>query len=196
MNPITNTVIFFEKDITEVVEELKRNEELRGVVRVAEVPSADEIYSFLSKFSGDQFIKLLSVINRFIKRNSIKLLDTTDINLFREQKYKWGYALGKGFYRGYKLALVVEYSPLKPIGIYLHEGSPNDSKLFLKIIEDLKRRRVLRKSDKIDIDFCAQKNYWKSIIHYKVLPFLREILTLKGLRKDLLIPLKPLRIKR
>ncbi len=33
-------------------------------------------------------------------------------------------------------------------------------------------------------------------MHYKVLPFLREILTLKGLRGDLLTPLKPLRIKR
>ncbi len=87
---ITITAIFFERSVTEVVEELKRNEELRGVVRVAEIPSADEIYSFLSRFSEDQFIKLLSVINRFIKRSSVKILDTTDIkldlNLFREQK--------------------------------------------------------------------------------------------------------------
>ncbi len=80
----------------------------------------------------------------------------------------------------------------------MHEGSPNDSKLFLKIIEDLKRRRVLRKGDRIIVDksFCAQENYWKSIMHHNVLPFLREILTLKGLREDLLTPLKPLRIKR
>ncbi len=90
----------------------------------------------------------------------------------------------------------MEYSPLKPIGIYLYEGSLNDSKLFLKITENLKRRRILRKGGKIDIDFCAQKNYWKSIMHHNVLPFLREILTLKGLRCDLLTPLKPLRIKR
>ncbi len=83
---ITITAIFFEKDITEVVEELRRDKELRRVVRAAEVPSAGEIYSFLSKFDGDQFIKLLSVINRFIKRSSVKLLDTTDANLFREQK--------------------------------------------------------------------------------------------------------------
>ncbi len=83
---ITLTAIFFERSVTEVVEELKRNEELRRVVRVAEVPSTDEIYSFLSRFSEDQFIKLLSVINRFIKRSSVKLLDTTDVNLFREQK--------------------------------------------------------------------------------------------------------------
>ncbi len=80
-----------------------------------------------------------------------------------------------GFYRGYKLALVVEYPSLKPIGIYLYESSSNDSKLFLEIVKDLKRRRVLRKGDKIDIDFCAQKNYWKSIMHHNVLPFLREI---------------------
>ncbi len=90
----------------------------------------------------------------------------------------------------------MECYSLKPIGIYLYEDSPNDSKLFLEIVKDLKRRRVLRKGDKIDKGFCAQKNYWKSIIHYKVLPFLREILTLKGLRCDLLTPLKPLRIKR
>ncbi len=179
MNPITNTVIFFEKDITEVVEELKRNEELRRVVRAAEIPSTDEIYSFLSRFNGDQFIKLLSVINRLSKRSSVKLLDTTDIkldlNLFRDQRieFKWSNTVGKGFYKDYKLALVVEYPSLKPIGVYLHESSPNDSKLFLKITEDLKRRRVLRKGDKIDIDFCAQKNCWKSIMHHKVLPFLR-----------------------
>ncbi len=181
---ITITSIFFEKDITEVVEELKRNEELRRVVRVAEVPSADEIYSFLSKFSGDRFIKLvLSVINRLSRRktrSSVKLLDTTDIkldlNLFREQKieYKWGYAPGKGFYKGFKLALVIEYPSLKPVGFYLYEGSPNDSKLFLEIVKDLKRRRILRKGDRIIADkgFCAQKNYWKSIMWYKILPFI------------------------
>ena len=47
---ITITAIFFERSITEIVEELKRNEELRGVVRIAEVPSAGKIYSLLSKF--------------------------------------------------------------------------------------------------------------------------------------------------
>ncbi len=50
MIKVTITSIFFERDITEVVEELKRNEELRGVVRIAEVPSASKIYSLLSKF--------------------------------------------------------------------------------------------------------------------------------------------------
>ena len=109
---------------------------MRRIVRVTEVPSTEEIYSFLSKFCGDQFIKfVLSVINRLSRRktrNSVKLLDTTDIkldlNLFREQKveFKWGYALGKGFYKGYKLALVVEYPSLKPVDFYLYESSPND----------------------------------------------------------------------
>ncbi len=47
---ITITAIFFERSITEIVEELKRNEELRGVVRIAEVSSAGKIYSLLSKF--------------------------------------------------------------------------------------------------------------------------------------------------
>ncbi len=76
----------------------------------------------------------------------------------------------------------MEYSPLKPIGIYLYEGSLNDSKLFLKITENLKRRRVLRKGDKINIDFCAQKNYW--IMWYKILPFIfpRKNLNVKRIK--------------
>ncbi len=91
----------------------------------------------------------------------------------------------------------MECYSLKPIGIYLYESSSNDSKLFLKITEDLKRRRVLRKGDRIiaDKSFCAQENYW--IMWYKILPFIfpRKNLNVKRIKGRFTYPLKSLKDK-
>ncbi len=93
----------------------------------------------------------------------------------------------------------MEYPSLKPIGVYLYERSPNDSKLFLKIVKDLKKRRVLRKGDKIIADkgFCAQKNYWKSIMWYKILPFIfpKRNLNVKRIKGRFTYPFKALKDK-
>ncbi len=93
----------------------------------------------------------------------------------------------------------MEYPSLKPIGIYLYEGSPSDAKIFLEIVKDLKRRRVLRKGDKIIADkgFCAQKNYWKSIMHHNVLPFIfpRKNLNVKRIKGRFTYPFKALKDK-
>ena len=108
----------------------------------------------------------------------MKIVDSTslvlDLNLFREQKisYKWSYSPDKGYYKGYKLILVVEYPSLKPVAFYLHEGSQHDSKLFLKIVENLRRRRILRNGDRIIADkgFCGDENYWKCVMLHRVEP--------------------------
>ncbi len=80
-------------------------------MRVAEVPSVEETYSFPSISAVDQFMKfILLVINRLSKRKTRsreKNIDAIDIkldlNLFRDQKieYKWSHTPGKGFYKGF-----------------------------------------------------------------------------------------------
>jgi len=136
----------------------------------------EQIYEFLSRFSERSFVSFLngvlgSVCFRKV-RSPVKIVGSTslalDLNLFREQKvsYKWGYSPGKGYYKGYKLILV------KPVAFYLCEGSPHDSKLFLGIVENLRKRRILRNGDRIIADkgFCDDENYWKGILLHRVEP--------------------------
>jgi len=124
-----------------------------------------------------------------------------DLNLFREHKvsYRWGYSPGKGYYKGYKLILVVEYPSLKPVAFYLYEGSPHDSRLFLRIVENLRRRRILRNGDRIIADkgFCDDENYWKGILQYKIEPciFPKKNLNVKKIRGRFAHPFPALRNK-
>jgi hypothetical protein len=46
----------------------------------------------------------------------------------------------------------IEYPSLKPLGFLLYPGSPNDSKLFDDIVNELLRRRVMRKGDTVVLD--------------------------------------------
>ena len=51
--------------------------------------------------------------------------------------------------------MVVDRKNLKPLAFLIHEGSPNDAKLF-KVMKELKRRRIVRKGDVI----IADKGYY------------------------------------
>jgi hypothetical protein len=54
----------FEEEITFVVSELRAKASLREFTGVYEVPDADDVYRFLSRFSADQFVNMvLRVIN-------------------------------------------------------------------------------------------------------------------------------------
>jgi hypothetical protein len=78
------------------------------------------------------------------------LVDSTDISLdlnwlrkkikkadLEEKEFKWGYSSSKGYYIGYKLTLAIEYPSLRPVAFLLHQGSPNDAKIYEKILEVL-----------------------------------------------------------
>jgi hypothetical protein len=85
-----------------------------------------------------------------------------------------GYSSTKGFCIGYKATLVVEYPLLRPVYICLHRGSPNDAKIFLDILQEIKKKRILRVGNSIITDkgYCSYKNYWRAFSVHKVIPLI------------------------
>jgi hypothetical protein len=141
----------------------------------------------MSRFSEKQFVGLisgtLSAICAKRGRNRVILVDSTDISLdlnwlkkkikkadLEEREFKWGYSSSKGYYIGYKLTLAIEYPSLRPVAFLLQQGSPSDAKIYEKILEELKRRRIARKGDKIIFDsgYYSYKNYVLGISKFKI----------------------------
>ncbi|MBZ9570192.1 transposase [Methanobrevibacter sp. TMH8] len=50
-----------------------------------------------------------------------------------------------------------------------HEGSPNDAKIFDEIMQKLKKRRIIRRRDRILFDkgYFSKDNYQTAIIKHK-----------------------------
>lgn len=107
--------IYFSKDVSYVLKELKSRSELRKFANIGHVPDDIELSRFLSQFSEEQFINLvLMILNTIYKprrrRKAWIVVDSTDIQLdlnwFRkkiskksleEKEFKWGYSSSKGF---------------------------------------------------------------------------------------------------
>jgi hypothetical protein len=187
---IVVTSMFFSTTITHVLEELKR-EDLRNFMRIGkeEVPTKNYIYSLLSKFELNQFIdmilRILNSITKKRQRNTRIIVDCTDltldINFFRNpvrqrdlegKDYKWGYS-AKGMFIGMKLTLVLEYPSLRPLLFLLHPANRHESRIYPELMDELKRRRILKRGDVIIFDrgFYAYKNYLIGI-GYRIIPLI------------------------
>ncbi len=106
-----------------------------------------------------------------------------DLNWFRKKiskkslenrPFKWGYSSSKSFYIGYKLTLAIDYKTRKPLAFLIHEGSPHDSKIYTEILEELRRRRVMRRGDTIimDKEYYSYINYQLGISRYNIVPLI------------------------
>jgi len=96
--------MFFEQEISYVVNEVNRRYELRKFLMIDEEVKLKSVYSFMSKFESEQFVNFVfSILNANSKKRrkkpSILILDWTDISLdlnpFRKRNlknkpYKWG----------------------------------------------------------------------------------------------------------
>jgi hypothetical protein len=183
--------MFFSVDISYVVEELNKRTELRRFANIGEIPEAKVIYRFLSRFDEKQFVNLVSgVLSSMCAkrgRNKTILTDSTDISIdlnwfkkkikkkdLEEKEFKWGYSPSKGYYIGYKLTLAIEHPSLRPIAFLLHQGSPNDAKIYREILEELKRRRIARNGDTVVFDkgYYSYKNYLMGISRFKIIPLI------------------------
>ena len=162
--------MFFGFDISFILSELESKEELRKYFNISEVLSADQVYKTLSLQNPDNLMKALNRIlnsrNR-VKRRGKKtfLVDATpidlDFNFHRNKKTKeylktlnleWSYSSSKGFYIGFKATVIIDYDSMNPVSILIHSGAPNDAKLFDEIMENLQKRRIIRKGDTIIFD--------------------------------------------
>ena len=60
--------LFFSTDVSYVIRELKEREELRRFAGVVDVPSEQQIYELLARFSNEQFINCVLRIKKLFQR--------------------------------------------------------------------------------------------------------------------------------
>lgn len=184
---IVMVALFFGLDVSYVVSELNRKEKLKKQLGIDEIFSAEQISEFLSRYNEKYWCEFtIKLFNRLNFKNTrgirIIIVDGTDIQIdlnwfgrkiskksLEEKPYKWAYSSSKGFYIGLKLTLALDCRNMQPLAMLLHEESPNDAKIFVEIMDELKRRRIIRKGDKILFDkgYFSKENYQKAIIDYE-----------------------------
>jgi len=106
---------------------------------------------------------------------------SVDINWFRKpvrqkdlegKEYKWGYS-SKGKFIGMKLTLVLEYPSMKPLLFLLHPANKHEARIFREVMEELRRRRIVRRGDTVIMDkFYAYRNYLVGVNEYRVVPLI------------------------
>ena len=184
--------MFFGLDISFILNELESKKELRDYFKISEILTADQVYKIFSQQNPKNLLKALNRIlnhqNR-VKRRGKKtfIVDATpvdlDFNFNRNKKtkehlktlnLKWSYSSSKGFYIGFKATVIIDYDSMNPVSILIHSGAPNDVKLFDEIMENLQKRRIIRKGDIIIFDkgYYSYKNYQIGISKYKIVPFI------------------------
>ena len=184
--------MFFDLPTEFVVKNLKSRNKLRKFFKIDQVLEAQEIYDYLQKNSIKEYTNSVnSILKHFgnYKRRGKKtfIVDATPIDLdfnfnrrrqskekLAKMNLKWSYSSSKGHYIGFKATFVLDYDSLTPVAILLHSGAPNDSKLFEEILEELHRRRLIRKRDVLIFDkgYYSFKNYQIGINKYKIVPFI------------------------
>jgi hypothetical protein len=205
------TGMFFGLDINFIVNDLKNLEKLRKFFKIEEVPESSYIYNFFSRLKEEQILKISNRILKTVKivkrrKQMTYVVDATavdlDFNTERKKKtkkylktlnLKWSYSKSKGYYIGFKATVVVEYSSAMPVAILIHSGAPHDSKLFDKILRELKKRRIIRNNDLIIFDkgYYSYKNYLIGISNYKIIPliFPKKDFNIKRLKGMISYPL-------
>jgi len=186
---IVMTAAFFNLEISYVVSEFKRNKKLKKQFNIDVIYSADQVYEFLSRFSEKQFlefiIKLLNARNYSCCRGIRHIIvDGTDIQIhlnwfgrkiskqsLLDKPYNWGFSSSKGYYIGLKLTLAIDCRTMQPVAMLLHEGTPNDAKIFDEIMYELKRRRIIQRGDDLFFDkgYFSKDNYQIAITKYETL---------------------------
>ena len=184
--------LFFSLEVSYVLRELKEREQLRKFAGIDDVPSESQLYEFLSRFSEEQIMNcVLGILNSLTshrKRGKAAILvDSTDIQLdlnwnkkkitkksLEDLPYNWCYSKSKGFYIGFKLTVAVDYRTLRPLAFLLHQDCAHDSKLFEPVMDEMQRKRVIRKGDTVVFDkgYYSYKNYLNGITLYKIVPLI------------------------
>lgn len=184
--------LFFSSEITYVIDELTKRKDLRAFAHIEEVPSADDVYRFISRIDERQFVGLINALlhthckpqrrtHRTIIVDGSALV--LDLNIFKkkirkadlvEKDYKWGYCNTRGYYLGFKLTLAIDYPSLIPLAFLVHPGSPGDARLFTEIMDELKWRKIIRTGDTVLFDrgYYSYKNYALGIMKYKIIPLI------------------------
>ena len=98
-----------------------------------------------------------------------------------------------GITSGTKLTLALDSRTLHPVCFLLHPGSPHDSVLYKEIMQELKRRRIVRIGDTVVFDkgYYSYDNYVRGIFDFNIVPliFSKRNFSVSKLMKKLIYPL-------
>lgn len=93
-----------------------------------------------------------------------------DDRVLEEKNYEFGFSSSKGKFIGGKLTIAMDYNTCQPLTMLFHPGAVHDSKIYLEILANLKKRRILKKKGDIilaDKGYFSFKNYGTGLMHYK-----------------------------
>ena len=212
------TAIFFNTIVKFVVQELKREEKLKRFFEISDVPEALQISEFLGRFDSDMYVKIVNGIlisTKPLKRRGklTFIVDATPVDLdynvqrkhrskehLEKQDLNWSYSSSYGFYIGFKAIIVIEHKSALPVAIIIHSGAPHDSKIFTEIMENLRKRRIIRNGDILIFDrrYYSYINYQIGIFKYKIIPliFPKENFKIQKLIDKLTYPLNVFKDKK
>ena len=185
--------MYFNYNVSDVIKELNRSSTLRKFTGFSkEIPTTVQIYEYMSRYSGEEYCKIVnSTLMRFNKQNRVKynsfIADATPSACdFNNDKHfiskehleklnlKWGFSTTKGHFVGFKVTVVLNEKTMIPVSILIHSGAPNDSKIFDEVLQDLQKRRIIKRKDIILFDrgYYAYKNYQIGINKYRIIPII------------------------
>ena len=205
------TSLFFNYSISKVIDELNNKEELRNFAGISDVPTEHQVSEYFSRYDICRFFKLSnSILSTFFKPHKTTIdeyiVDATpvacDINVvkqfIKDEKLKklglkWGYSTTKKHFIGFKVTVVLEKTTLAPVSIFIHPGAPSDARIFEQILEELERRGLIKKGDKLYFDkgYFALMNYYIAINKYKIVPliFPKSNFDVNKIKENMSIPL-------
>jgi len=193
--------MFYGIDIKYVVNELNNSVKLRKAFKFRSTLNYLELSEVFSRFTEFQILEfVLKRLNKEFKKNIRGnrkiIIDSTDIRFkinldkkfyddrtLEEKNYEFGFSSSKGKFIGGKLTIAMDYNTCQPLTMLFHPGAVHDSKIYLEILANLKKRRILKKGDIIlaDKGYFSFKNYGTGLMHYKIVPLIRPK---KNTRKD------------
>ncbi|MGA2676782.1 MAG: transposase [Methanobacterium sp.] len=193
--------MFYGIDIKYVVNELNNSKELRKAFKFRSTLNYLELSEVFSRINDFQMLEfVLKRLNREFKKNIRGnrkiIIDSTDIRfrinldkkfyddrILEENDYEFGFSSSKSKFIGGKLTIAMDYDTCQPLTMLFHRGAVSDTKIYLEILADLKRRRILKKGDLIlaDKGYFSFKNYRNGLMNYKIIPLIRPK---KNTRKD------------
>lgn len=204
--------IYFETDISFAVNQLESNSELCKYMEIPYVISSDIIYNRLSRLDPKALENAVNgILNSIWKDNTNRvrsfLIDATpgdlDINFrskhiskesLKDKDFSWAWGTAIGYYIGYKVTVVLDYKTKMPVYFMIESGSPNDTIMVSKILPILRRKKIIKRGDRILFDrgYYSYENYKIALQKYKVIPLIliKEKFDKKKLEDILSFPLE------
>ena len=185
--------MYFNYTVSNVVNELNRSSKLRKFAGFCkEIPTAEQIYEYMSRYSAEQYCKIVNstlmqfnkqnrgTYNRFIADATPSACDFNNDKHFIPKEHleklnlKWGFSTTKGHFIGFKVTVVLNEKTMAPVSILIHSGAPNDSKIFDEVLQNLQKRRIIKRKDIILFDrgYYGYKNYQIGINKYRIVPII------------------------